>query len=144
MQRFVHVSRLEHARRELADGFFTRELHGQGLGELHELVRIGERPDQLTNDAREVVLPLAELGVELRDPKRVDELFRVGNEVTIGLHRDRHPKLAAHGNAWAQDRFGWHRFHAPRPSEIAGGTAFGVGLGIVALAGVTWYLRKAR
>ena len=26
----------------------------------------------------------------------------------------------------------------------AGGTAFGVGLGIVALAGVTWYLRKAR
>jgi len=96
-----------------------------------------------TEDRRDVVLPLAELGVELRDPKRVDALFRVGTELTVGLRRDRHPKLAAHGNAWAQDRFGWHRFHAPRPSEIVGGTALGIGLGIVALAGVTWYVRRA-
>jgi hypothetical protein len=96
-----------------------------------------------TNDDRDVVLPLAELGVELRDPKRVDALFRVGTELTVGLHRDRHPKLAAHGNAWAQDRFGWHRFHAPRPSEIAAGTALALGLGVLALAGVTWYVRRA-
>jgi hypothetical protein len=61
----------------------------------------------------EVVLPLAELGVELRDPKRVDQLLRVGNEVTVGLRRDRRPKLVAHGSAATQDTVTWHRFHAP-------------------------------
>jgi hypothetical protein len=61
----------------------------------------------------EVVLPLAELGVELRDPKRVDQLLRVGNELTVGLHRDRRPKLVAHGTAGARDTVTWHRFHAP-------------------------------
>ncbi len=86
-----------------------------------------------TGDGVEVVLPLAELGIELRDPRRVDELARVGTELTVGLHRDRHPKLAAHGNAWARDRFAWHRLHAPRPVEIA--TSVVAGLAVVALAG---------
>jgi len=61
----------------------------------------------------DVVLPLQELGVELRDPKCVDQLMRVGNEVTVGLHRDRRPKIIAHGSAAAQDTSTWHRFHAP-------------------------------
>jgi hypothetical protein len=86
-----------------------------------------------TGDGVDVVLPLAELGIELRDPRRVDELARVGTELTVGLHRDRHPKLAAHGNAWARDRFAWHRLHAPRPVEIA--TSVVAGLAVVALAG---------
>jgi hypothetical protein len=61
----------------------------------------------------EVVLPLTELGVELRDPKRVDNLFRVGNELTVGLHHDRRPKLIAHGDTAFDDNVSWHQFHAP-------------------------------
>ena len=70
-----------------------------------------------TND---VVLPLVELGVELRDPKRVDQLFRVGQELTVGLHRDRHPRLIAHGDAFIKDRLTWRRFHAPRRINLLG------------------------
>ena len=71
-----------------------------------------------SNDASEIVLPLAELGVELRDPKRVDTLLRVGTQVTLGLHRDRHPRLVAHRRGPLRDRLGPRRFHAPRPVDI--------------------------
>jgi hypothetical protein len=67
----------------------------------------------------ELVLPLAELGVEMRDPKRVDALVRVGNELTLGLQRDRHPRLVAHGALYFADRLQWRRFHAPRGRNIA-------------------------
>ena len=84
----------------------------------------------------DVVLPLADLGVELRDPKRVDALFQVGNELTVGLHRDRHPKLVSHGAAAVDDNLTWHRFHAPRPVNIATTVAVG---GAVLVAGYAWW-----
>ncbi|MBD5655331.1 MAG: hypothetical protein IAI50_09125, partial [Candidatus Eremiobacteraeota bacterium] len=89
----------------------------------------------------DVVLPLAELGVELRDPKRVDMLFQVGNDVTVGLHRDRHPKLVSHGAAWLDDNLRWHKFHAPRPVNVATTV---IACGIALLAGVAlWRLRRS-
>jgi hypothetical protein len=88
-------------------------------------------------DGREVVLPLTELGVELRDPKRIDELLRVGTELTVGLHSDRHPRLAVHGTAASvRDRFKWHRPHLPRPVNLAGGLA--VVAVAIAIAAVYW------
>ncbi|MBC5799391.1 MAG: hypothetical protein GIX03_14500 [Candidatus Eremiobacteraeota bacterium] len=66
-----------------------------------------------------IVLPLTELGVELRDPKRVDRLLQIGSELTVGLHRDRHPRLRAHGRAARQDAFRARRAHAPRPVVVA-------------------------
>ncbi len=69
----------------------------------------------------EIVLPLGELGVELRDPKRVDRLLQIGSELTVGLHRDRHPHLKAHGRAARRDAFRARRAHAPRPVVV--GTA---------------------
>lgn len=85
-----------------------------------------------TNDDVDIVLPIAELGVELRDPKRVDRLFRVDSRLSVGLRRDRHPRLKPHGNAWLRDRFGPRRFHAPNPMQIAVSTT--LGLGVAALA----------
>jgi hypothetical protein len=95
----------------------------------------------LRGDAGDVVLPLVELGVELRDPKRVEALFQVGNEVTVGLHRDRHPKLVSHGAAAFRDNFTWHAFHLPRPVNVVTTLV----LGGLALAGglAVWQLRKA-
>ena len=83
---------------------------------------------RLRTDTSEVVLPIAELGVEMRDPKRVDALFRVGTELTVGLHRDRHPKLVAHGSRYVADRLTWRRLHAPRPVNVltTGAVAFAV------------------
>jgi hypothetical protein len=57
----------------------------------------------LNCDGKNVVLPLLELGVELRDPKRVDRLLHVGNELTVGLLPDRRAKLVAHGPAAVYD-----------------------------------------
>ena len=92
-----------------------------------------------TATGNDVALPLVELGVEMRDPKRVDQLFRVGNELTVGLHRDRHPKLIAHGTAGVDDTMRWHRFHAP-PWRNVFATA-GAALGALALAVVLWRRR---
>jgi hypothetical protein len=89
-------------------------------------------------DGGEVVLPLTELGVELRDPKRVDELMRVGVELTVGLHSDRHPKLVAHGDAGVIDRFRARRLHAPRPRNVAGAAALAVGLLGAAAGYLVW------
>jgi hypothetical protein len=106
---------------------------------------IVERNDALniaklrTYDGGTTILPLAELGVEMRDPKRVDRLFQVGNEVTVGLHHDRRPKLIAHGKAAADDVLRWHQFHSPPWRYVAiSGT-----LGLVALAlGVGWWRNR--
>jgi hypothetical protein len=87
---------------------------------------------------RDIVLPLTELGVELRDPKRVDDLLRVGTELTVGLHSDRHPKLVAHGADSFRDRFKWHRPHLPRPINVAGGLT----LAAVALAFAAFWWRE--
>jgi hypothetical protein len=95
----------------------------------------------LRSEAYDVVLPLADLGVELRDPKRVDALFQVGNELTVGLHRDRHPKLVSHGAAAIDDNLSWHQFHAPRPVNVI--TSFAIG-GVALLAGFAlWRLRRS-
>jgi hypothetical protein len=80
-----------------------------------------------TATGSEVVLPLVELGVELRDPKRVDALLRVGNELTVGLHGDRRPKLIAHGAAGVDDTLAWHEFHAPPWRNVFFTSALGVG-----------------
>jgi hypothetical protein len=86
----------------------------------------------------ELVLSLSELGVELRDPKRVDALFREGVELTVGLARDRHPRLVAHGTDYFRDRLRWRRFHAPRPVNIIGtGVAVGAVLA-VAIGAFVW------
>jgi hypothetical protein len=92
------------------------------------------------DDGVDVVLPLTELGVELRDPKRVDELFRVGTDITVGLHRDRHPRLVARGRRGVADRFRFRRFHAPRPINIAGSIAGGVA--VLAAASVLIWRRR--
>jgi hypothetical protein len=92
-----------------------------------------------TTTGSDVMLPLVELGVEMRDPKRVDQLVRVGNELTVGLHRDRHPKLIAHGDASVDDTMRWHRFHAPPWRNVFVTAA--AGLGALALAVVLWRRR---
>jgi hypothetical protein len=89
---------------------------------------------------RDVVLPLTELGVELRDPKRVDELLRVGTELTVGLHSDRHPKLVVHGVASFRDRFKWHRPHLPRPVNVAGGVALAT---VAIVLAAFWWRERA-
>jgi hypothetical protein len=92
-----------------------------------------------TASGTEIVLPLTELGVELRDPKRVDHLMRVGNELTVGLHRDRRPKLIAHGDTALDDNLSWHQFHAP-PWRNVFITSL---VSVVALAlGVLWWRRR--
>ncbi len=73
---------------------------------------------RLKTASGEVVLPLVEIGAELRDPARVDRLLRVGTEVTLGLRRDRHPRLVAHGSSWFRDRLRWRRLHLPRPTLV--------------------------
>ena len=108
--------------------------------------RVTDRHDALgfatlETDEGNLVLPLAELGVEMRDPKRVDKLVRIGNELTLGLQRDRHPKLVAHGAMYFADRLQWRRFHAPRGRNVAG-TAIGVALGAAVLAALL--LRRRR
>ena len=93
-----------------------------------------------TVGGNDVVLPLAELGVELRDPERVDELMHVGTELTVGLHSDRHPKIVVHGRGWLGDVLRRHRLHAPRAVNVAGSlTAFG----IAAVAAAVWWRRHA-
>jgi hypothetical protein len=86
-----------------------------------------------------VVLPLVELGAELRDPKRVDRLLQIGTEVTVGLSRDRHPKLSAHGTDWLRDRLRYRRFHLPRTRNVAVAV---VVAGVVVVTGALWLLRK--
>jgi hypothetical protein len=93
---------------------------------------------RLQTAAGEVVVPLAELGAELRDPKRVDRLLRVGTEVTLGLRSDRHPRLVAHGTDWFRDRLRWRQLHLPRPKVVV---AAAVG-GLVVLAGVVWFTQE--
>jgi hypothetical protein len=90
---------------------------------------------RLRTATSEVVLPLVELGAELRDPKRVDRLVRVGTELTVGLNADRHPQLVAHGGDWLRDRLKWRRLHLPPPQRVAvtallGGAALAVAGGI--------------
>jgi len=87
----------------------------------------------------DVVLPLTELGVELRDPKRVDELLHVGTELTVGLHSDRHPKIVVHGSASVDDRFTWHRPHLPRPVNVAGALALGA---LALVAAIAWWRER--
>jgi len=92
-----------------------------------------------TRDNVEVVLPLAELGVEMRDPKRVDRMVRVGYRLTVGLRRDRHPRLRPYGPAPLRDRLGPRRFHAPSPLRIA--TAAAVASTVLACA-IAAYTRR--
>lgn len=106
--------------------------------------KIVERHDalgiaRLRTASSDIVLPLSELGVELRDPKRVDRLFRVGMELTIGLHRDRRPKLVAHGSAKTGDAFLSRRFHAPPWKKALPLTA----LGLATLAGAFYWRLRA-
>lgn len=105
---------------------------------------ISERNDALgivtlRSDTGDIVFSLRELGVEMRDPKRVDALFREGVELTVGLHSDRHPRLIVHGENFIKDRLTWRRFHAPRPINIVG-TVVGVSV-VVAAAAMLWRLR---
>ena len=113
--------------------------------------RVESRNDALnlatlrTRAGATVVLPLAELGVELRDPKRVDALLREGNDVRLGLRSDRHPQLVSRGRRSLNERMGVRRFHAPQPLDIARATAATVlGLGIVAGLGAGIYARFTR
>ena len=94
---------------------------------------------RLQTSSHEVVLPLIELGIELRDPQRVDRLLRVGTEVTVGLGRDRHPRLVAHGADWLRDRLSQRRFHLPRTRNVAASAAVAV---IAALGGAVWFVRR--
>ena len=109
---------------------------------------ITERHDALglamlrRTDGVEVVLPLTELGVELRDPKRIDALLHVGTELTVGLHSDRHPKLVARGDAGIADRFAPHRVHAPSARSVAVAISLALGaLAIVVAAAISWWRR---
>lgn len=90
----------------------------------------------LRTSTADCVFPLGEFGVEMRDPKRVDALLRIGNEITVGLHRDRHPKLVLHGPTALADRLAWRRLHAPRPVNII--TTLAVGGLALAAAAVWW------
>ncbi len=97
---------------------------------------------RLRTETSDVVLPLTELGVELRDPERVDRLLRVGSKLTVGLHRDRRPKIVVHFLAAGHDRFTSRRFHAP-PWRYAIPLTI---LGAAALAGaifIYWRRRTA-
>ena len=85
-----------------------------------------------TSDRVDIVLPIAELGVELRDPKRVDRMFRVGSRLAVGLRRDRHPRLRTLGLASFRDRLGPRRFHAPRPKQIFVSIVLTLGAGAIA------------
>jgi len=89
----------------------------------------------LRTETSEVILPIGELGVELRDPKRVNQLFQVGNELTVGLYRDRYPKLVVHGARSAQDRLTPRRLHAPRLLDAIGGA---VALALVLGGALLW------
>ena len=89
----------------------------------------------LRTDNGECTLPIADLGVELRDPKRVNELFNVGNTVTVGLHHDRHPKLIAHGSRYLPDRLRWRRLHVPRWINVV--TTVAIGAAIITAA-IVW------
>lgn len=85
-----------------------------------------------TRDGSKLVLPLSELGFELRDPKRVDALLREGREVTVGLRADRHPKLVSRDPRTVSEVLRFRRFHAPRALDIARATcAAALGIGIV-------------
>ncbi|GAC1410884.1 MAG: hypothetical protein NVSMB64_20280 [Candidatus Velthaea sp.] len=86
------------------------------------------------------VLPIADFGVEMRDPERVNALFQVGTELTVGLHRDRHPKLVSHGRAAVGDNLAWRRFHAPRAVNII--TTIAVGAVVLAGAAFWWRSQK--
>jgi hypothetical protein len=92
-----------------------------------------------TEGGGSVVVPIAELGVEMRDPKRVDKLFQAGNEVTLGLHRDRRPKLIAHGAASLDDTLRWHQFHAPPWRNVFATSAIGL---VALIAGIWWWRRR--
>jgi hypothetical protein len=94
---------------------------------------------RLQTSTGEVVLPLVELGAELRDPKRVDRLLRVGTQVTLGLRSDRHPRLVAHGTDWFRDRLRWRQLHLPRPKIVAT-TAIVVAVAVVA---IVWVVRES-
>ncbi len=50
-----------------------------------------------TDAGRTVTMPMNELGVELRDPKRVDAALQIGEYLVVGLHSDRRPKLHVRG-----------------------------------------------
>ncbi|GAC1545618.1 MAG: hypothetical protein NVS2B17_28110 [Candidatus Velthaea sp.] len=95
----------------------------------------------LRTERGDCILPIAEFGVELRDPKRVDALFQVGTKLTVGLHRDRHPKLVSHGTAAVGDKLSWRRFHAPRPVNVI--TTLAVAAVAFAAGAAWWRLRKA-
>ncbi len=95
---------------------------------------------ELAAGGSRVALPLAELGVELRDPKRVDRLLQVGTEVTVGLRRDRYPKLVAHGEDWLRDLFGQRRFHLPRTKNVVSTAA--IAAVAAAIAGIVWLARE--
>ncbi len=85
----------------------------------------------MTSEGSTIVLPLAELGIEMRDPKRVDRLLREGREVTVGLRSDRRPRLVSRDVRSFGEAFGIRRFHAPRPLDIARATCatiLGVGI----------------
>ncbi len=104
--------------------------------ERHEALGIAT----LRTQTSDVVLSLAELGVELRDPKRVSALFREGVEITVGLHRDRHPKLVAHRASWVKDRLKWRRLHTPRPINLMGTAAAAT---VLLAAGLLLWRRRA-
>jgi hypothetical protein len=69
----------------------------------------------------------------------VDRLLQIGTEVTVGLSRDRHPKLSAHGTDWLRDRLRYRRFHLPRIRNVATTAVLAVG---VLVAGAFWLLRE--
>ncbi len=93
---------------------------------------------RLRTESSDVILPLTELGVELRDPERVDNLLRVGSRLTVGLHRDRRPKIVVHYSAAGRDAFVSRRFHAPPWRSAIPLTA----LGCAILAGTFVYWRR--
>jgi len=105
---------------------------------------IVERHDALelatlrTPAGSEIVLPLVDLGVELRDPKRLNRLVRVGAELTVGLQSDRYPKLVAHGDAAVADRLRPRRLHAPRPASVVAGAAVAAVVMLAAAAFLVW------
>jgi hypothetical protein len=130
-----------------AGGFATLVVNGKSEPLLPGTAYRGtivERDDALCyatlqTETSTVILPTGELGVELRDPKRVNELLQVGNELTVGLDRDRYPKLVAHGANSVSDRLTPRRLHAPRRMDaIAGALAL-----VVVLGGALLWRRNA-
>ena len=102
-------------------------------------IAVVEGDDGNGDSTARIVLPIWDLGVELRDPNRVDRLFRPGTDVTLGLDRDRHPRLRAHGLRGGRDRLRFRRFHAPRAVNVAGTV---LGIAAVAAFGATWFVRR--